>query len=131
MKIKALVLNKKGKLVEKEIHNTLEDLQKIVEGYIEMPYLSGVFAENDIDIIINEEGKLINLTPSIAVIDKENGGILDIVHGRCIFTSHDEDGETIGLNEEQIMIVERELKVSVDLINPNTFDSFTVKALFV
>ena len=39
--MKTLILSN-GKLEEKEIENTLETLQKIVGGYIEVPYISGV-----------------------------------------------------------------------------------------
>ena len=45
-----------GKLEAKDIKNTLEELQKIVGGYIEIPFLSKKFFEHGIDIIINEEG---------------------------------------------------------------------------
>jgi len=73
--MKVLVLSN-GELKEKEINNTLEDLQKIVEGYIEIPYLSEVFNKNEIDIIINEEGKLIDgMRPEIAIVSKKRGNI--------------------------------------------------------
>lgn len=44
---------------EREIKNELEDLQEIVGGYIEIPFLSREFNDNKIDVIINEEGKFI------------------------------------------------------------------------
>lgn len=72
MKIKALVLSK-GNLEEQNIDNTLEELQKIVGGYIEIPYLSKSFKEYGIDIIINDEGKFIEgLAPEIVVVGKKN-----------------------------------------------------------
>ena len=90
-------------LKEKDIGNELEDLQKIVGGYIEIPFLSKVFFENIIDMIINDEGKFIEgLKPEIAIVGKETNALLDIVYGNCIFASHDEEGETIGLNEEHL-----------------------------
>ena len=93
--MKTLILNN-GELAQKDISNTLEALQEIVGGYIEIPFLSQVFFENDIDIIINEEGKFIEgLKPEIAVIKKGTNNILDLVYGTCIFASHDDQGETI------------------------------------
>jgi hypothetical protein len=127
--MKTLILNN-GQLKEKEIDNTLETLQEIVGGYIEIPFLSQVFFENDIDIIINEEGKLIEgLRPEIAVIKKGTNNILDLVYGTCIFASHDEYGETIGLNVKQVGIIINELKTEVVLSQGEKH--FLVKALLI
>lgn len=127
--MKVLVLNK-GNLKEKEINNTLEELQMIVGGYIEIPHLSRRFYENDIDIIINEEGKYIEgMRPEIAVVERKTNSIVDIVYGNCIFASHDDEGETVGLNEEQINIVKDELKVIAEILMDNK-DIF-VRALFI
>ena len=121
-----------GKLEVKDIENTLENLQKIVGGYIEIPFLSGIFNKYKINPIINEEGKYIEgLKPEIALIDGNTKKILDIVYGNIIFTSHDEHGETIGLNEEQIKVVMEELKQDVTLTYQDNGKEFTVKALFL
>ena len=122
--MKVLVLEN-GMLKEKEIENTLESLQKIVGGWIEIPYLSQRFAEETIDVIINEEGKLIGLEPQIAVVKKDNNKILDLVVGNCIFASHDEEGDTIGLNDKQIEIIKEELRYEAMVLN------MIVKVLFV
>lgn len=129
--MKVLVLSN-GELKEKEINNTLEELQQIVGGYIEFPYLGDTFRKNIIDVIINEEGKFIEgLKPEIAIVDNKNGQILDIVYGNCIFASHDEKGNTTALNAEQIEIVMEELETVVELMNKDTLNSFNVRALFV
>lgn len=126
--MKVLVLSN-GELKTKEIENTLEDLQKIVGGYIEMPYLSKVFTDNGIDIIINEEGKFIEgLKPEIAVIGND-GKVLDIVYGNCIFVSHDANGETIELNNKQIKIVMEKLAMNVVLKGAEK--KFIVKGLVI
>lgn len=131
MKIKTLVLSN-GELEAREIGNELKDLQEIVGGYIEIPPLSRVFAENGIDVIINEEGKLIDgMKPEIAIVRGDTGTILDIVYGNCIFTSHDEEGETVSLSEEQMKIVEEELDLVIGLTNKNTLESFEVRALVI
>lgn len=129
--MKVLILSN-GELKEREIENTLEELQKIVEGYIEIPFLSKTLNDNIIDIIINEEGKMIEgMKPEIAIIDKKTSKILDVVYGNCIFASHDEEGNTTELNEEQIKIIKNELQTEFILTNPNTYESFLVKVLFI
>lgn len=128
--MKVLVLSN-GKLEEKEIENTLEELQQIVGGYIEVPFLGKIFNENKIDVIINEEGKFIEgLRPEIAVVDKATGKILDVVYGNCIFASHDAVGNTTELNEEQIKIVMQKLEMEVMLNFKDTEKEFIVKVLF-
>lgn len=127
--MKVLILSN-NKLTEKNIKNELTELQKIVGGYIEIPYLSGRFFENDIDIIINEEGKFIDgMKPEIAVI-KDNK-VLDIVYGNCIFASHDVEGNTIALNTRQMNIVAEELSTEVMLTSREDEKSFVVKGLFI
>ena len=129
MKIKTLVLSN-GNLEERNIDNTLEELQKIVGGYIEIPLISKVFKQHDIDVIINDEGKYIEgLNPEIAVVNKETNAILDVVYGNCIFVSHDNIGNTTGLNDGQIKVVTEELKLSA-MLHDNEKD-FLVKALLV
>lgn len=120
-----------GKLEVKEIENTLENLQNIVGGYIEIPLLSKVFKQHNIDTIINEEGKYIDgLKPEIAVIDGKTKQILDVIYGNCIFASHDEEGNTIGLNDKQLKVVTEELKMDVTLTYQEGKD-FIAKLLFV
>ena len=129
--MKVLVLSN-SELKEKEIKNTLEDLQQIVGGYIEIPFLSRVFNENKINIIINEEGKFIEgLEPEIAIIKKETNSILDIVYGNCIFASHDHEGNTIELNEKQKQIVKEELKTDILLKDSKADKHYLVRGLFI
>lgn len=132
--MKAIVLSN-GELEIKEIENTLETLQKIVGGYIEIPFLSHTLNQNNIRTIINEEGKLIeNMAPEIAVLDKKTNKLLDIVYGNCIFVGDNNDGDFIGLNEEQIKIIMSELKFEVALTykdDENNERKLLVKALFV
>ena len=129
--MKVLVLSN-GKLEEKDITNDLVELQAIVGGYIEVPYISKTLNDNGIDVIINEEGKFIEgLKPEIAVINKKTNSILDIIMGNCIFASHDAEGETISLSKEQIDIVKDALKLTVILEYQNTTKKNVVRALFV
>ncbi len=129
--MRVLVLSN-GKLKEQEIGNGLEHLQKIVGGYIEIPFLGDTFHNNGIDVIINEEGKLVDgLKAEIAIVNEKQGNILDIVYGNCIFASHDEEGNTVGLTEEQMQIVTEELETVIELMNKRTFEEFEVRVLFI
>lgn len=129
--MKVLVLSN-GNFEEKEISNELEDLQKMVGGYIEIPFLGKKLSDKGIDVIINEEGKLIEgMKAEIAIVDEKTGGILDIVYGNCIFASHDEEGNTIELTEEQNEFVKEELETVIELMNKKTFEVFEVRVLFI
>lgn len=79
------------------IKDDLEVLHKLVGGYIEVCSLT-----DDIDIICNEEGKLIGLQPNINLD-------YDIIVGNIIFVSH-KDAEFESLTDEQIKYILRELR---------------------
>ena len=57
--------------------------------------------------------------------------ILDVVYGSCVFVSHDEQGNTIGLNEEQIKVVIQELRMDITLTYSDLRKQFLAKALFI
>ncbi|MGP5523478.1 DUF3846 domain-containing protein [Glutamicibacter arilaitensis] len=68
-------------------------------------------AEANIDLIIDEEGKLTGKEPNnLATIRAIQLGVRllpgDVICGDVIFLGHDGEGATIGLNEEQLMILE-------------------------
>lgn len=87
-----VIVYEPGKAPEiKEIENTLECLRKIVKGYIE-----NVRIAHDLNLICNEEGKLINLQPNFFM----NG---DIIAGPCIIAADDRANEDYGsLTDRQI-----------------------------
>lgn len=83
----------------------LEDMQKIVGGYIEFhpfpPDLEVEYEDNSgIDIIMNEEGKLKELYPTMRLVS--DGKPYDIISGSILFCSHDNEGDSIGLTDDQI-----------------------------
>ena len=86
-KMITVVLAEPGKKAKvTEIENTLENLQKIVGGYIECIYPF----EDNVGIICNEEGKLIGLEPN-RVLRDDNGKAVDIIFGTFIITGLTED----------------------------------------
>lgn len=116
----------------REIKNTLANLQAIVGGNIEIPYISEELAEMGIDMIINEEGKLEDLRTTIIITDQEDGRVLDEIKGNVIFTSHDDEGETISLSNKQIEYLENNVLNSVGyMIGENGTDEGIVYVLSV
>lgn len=69
-----------------DIELDLKNQQKIVEGYIEVTAVN-----QDIILVLNEEGKLLNL-PYNFDLDKSGS---DYVVGTCFFMSSDETDITI------------------------------------
>lgn len=109
MKIKTIIKKSNEKYQITEIDNGLESLQDAVGGYIEAPFFP-ILEKHGITMFINEEGKLLDLPPSIAVII--NGELFDFICGNAVFTSSDDDGNTTSLNNEQIEIIEKLLNNS-------------------
>lgn len=99
----------------------LEFLQQSVGGYIERVAFDEEFNRRNIDMWINEEGKFNgNFKPTFIVVEKEEPGkILDIIMGDVVFTSSNEEGETIGLNDVQIQYIKSKLS-KVAVLNDGT-----------
>lgn len=102
-KVKSVV-KEPGKEAEiKDITIKLENLQKLVKGMIEIIPFPGI---EGLDIILNEEGKLINLDPNILIPEYN-----DMAVGPIIVLGFDEDkGDHRSLSEEEIKKVKEYLK---------------------
>lgn len=81
--------------VDKVTLNDLSWLQKKVGGFIECVH---PFPDRKIMLICNEEGKMIGLYPNLFIAG-------DVIAGDVIFCSYDEEGESIGLTEEQVACI--------------------------
>lgn len=79
--------------VRATLKNSLADLQKAVGGQIEI-----LSYKDNIDILLNEEGKLIRLEPNRKYCN-------DVLCGTFYFIGCNVDGETISLNEKQMEAV--------------------------
>lgn len=123
--MKVLVLSN-GIFKEKEIDNTLEALQSEVNGYIEIPYLSNRLSEKRIDMIINEEGKMIDDLKIEIVVVASNRNVTDIIFGNIVFASNDDEGNTVGLTDEQIEFIKHELNQEVIVE-----EGYSVKLLWI
>lgn len=88
-KIKVLIVEPAYDPYVKEIYNTLQEKQKIVGGLIEF-----IALENNVDLICNDEGKMLNLEMNKIITN-------DVICGTFIIAGQ-EKGNTISLTEEQI-----------------------------
>lgn len=79
-----------------ELNNSLENLQKAVDGYIQVLYPF----DDSACIICNEEGKLTGLPLNRAVRD-DSGEIYDILAGTFIITGLTED-DLCSLSDSQL-----------------------------
>lgn len=101
-----------------EVDNlNLKYLQSKVGGYIELVSWYNQLSDLNIDMWINEEGKSIQgLLPTFIVVDNKDE-IKDIIMGDVVFTSFDNEGNTIGLNDIQAQKIKRIFKKTAVLNN--------------
>ena len=78
-----------------EFKEGYKELQRLVEGSFEMPYLF-----DDVDIVVNEEGKINGSDPNRLLYYK--GQLIDILFGNILIVDANEEGETISLSEDKI-----------------------------
>lgn len=103
---KYLVLQTDGDF--KEVHeedykSTYALLRDNVEGSIEHISWIKAFDERGIDLWINDEGKLIDLDPTVALFD--DGNIVEVLNGNIVFSRYDSDGKTLPLTDEDITFI--------------------------
>lgn len=91
----------RGSLVE--IENSLKAKQDYVDGLIQ------VLTIEDIDIICNDEGKLMGLLPNRALFD-ESGEVVDVFCGSILAVRHNDEGEFTSIHPEDIQIINKYLK---------------------
>lgn len=94
------------KLVELDSDKTIgwKPISDLLNGaFIEHVNYNRTLRENNIDIWVDDCGKLEGLEPSVILM--EDGEILDVLAGNVVFTSFDDEGNTLPLSEEQIKII--------------------------
>lgn len=80
----------------------LDTLQAIVGGYIELVKLH--MGGRVLDLYCNEEGTILNLQPNVSLGDSD----LPPICGTVVVLSHDGEGNSIGLDNEEVkMAMER------------------------
>ena len=97
-KLRILIIEPSKEPYKIKIKYTLENLQKLVGGLIDIIEL-----ENNVDLICNDEGKILELP--INRITK-----CDIIVGTFLITGH-HNGETISLSKKQIRKYKKEFNL--------------------
>jgi len=99
---KGVVIETSGESRIIELDDTLEQLQREVGGLIE-----AVTLPNGVTMWLNEEGKLQQLDHNKQaqfIFDHTFGPGVDIVVGNAVITGGaDEEGQTLGLTDEQLL----------------------------
>lgn len=90
-----------------EIKNTLKAKQDYVGGYIQNICLE------DIDFIMNDEGKIKRLPPNRAII--MDNKVVDIICGNILCVRHDDKGNYIDILESDKETIESILKPCIAL----------------
>ena len=90
----------------------LRILQGIVEGLIEPIEITRglLYGQRSLTLWVNEEGKLTGKTPNFVATNfyTRKYGVVDIVVGTVVFTGGtDEEGETLGLTDETIQLLQQ------------------------
>ena len=101
-----------GNAAVKEIKGDLRSMQKEVGGLLTLANYYEELVENRIDIFADDEG-LLKADPKTTLIitDKENRmKVLTALVGNLVFVSHDDEGNTLALTDDQIMFIREHLK---------------------
>lgn len=99
-KIRVLVLRVGSSLEEVEVEKdkTLEFLQEVVDGYVDVLHIG-----HGIDIWLNDEGLLREDLPLNFVVGSiKSGKVAHQICGNVVFASHDREGNTISLTQKQM-----------------------------
>ena len=101
MQIKSIILEPEKDARIEMIDSSLEGLQKLVGGYIEViyPFDYKKYPLNQVAIICNDSGKIERLPLNRALYD-ENGNLFDVVAGNAVIVGVDAD-DFVSLNGEQ------------------------------
>ena len=92
---------------------------------IDIPYVSNELYKRKIDMVIDDEGKLVGKEPTVVILDKDDK-ILDVVVGNIAFCSTNDEGQSIGLKSEQIEYI-NSLTKAVIVDNDNEYKVLVIK----
>ena len=101
-----------GNAAVKDIKGDLKSLQTEVGGLITLANYYAELENNGIDIYADDEGLLkVDPKTTLIITDKKNRmKVLMCLVGNLIFVSHDDEGNTLGLTDEQIAFIKAHLK---------------------
>lgn len=90
----------------------LEYMQSVIGGCIDIPFVSEVLQEKGIDVVVADEQSfdIRNDTSLIVINDDE---VVSITTGKCILCGVDDEGKSVGLNEEQVDFIKENFRLSI------------------
>lgn len=87
-----------------ETLSTLKRFQGYVGGLVECVGLGAMTGDpslDDIDLVLNEEGKVNGLDQSLVLFNPD-GAVTDTIAGNAIFCTADEEGNWVGLDDDRV-----------------------------
>lgn len=84
----------------------LEYLQSLVGGYLEHFIIDRHLDDLHIDMWIDEEGKFkTDQYKATWSLCDHDGTVYDVIFGNCVFSKYNDEGETLGLTQDEVNIV--------------------------
>lgn len=108
---KIVVIKPEGKIEEREIDIKLDSLRELLEGHIETvpPLFVPQLGMQNIMLLVNESGKVDNLMPTIAVVDK-NFSVMEVLVGTVICVGMNEERDDFtGLTDAQVETIKENI----------------------
>ena len=97
-----------------EVENSLKAEQAFVGGYIEVYCIS-----DKLDVVCNDEGKINGLELRVAHIEDKR--ILEVIAGDCFVCRHNDEGEFVSIEDEDLEVIKEKLKPVVFTIGNRVF----------
>ena len=69
---------------------------------IDIPFVSNAYRENVIDVVIDDNGKLVDEPELTALIINKRAEVIDTICGTYLLTTHNYKGDTVSLTDEQV-----------------------------
>lgn len=87
------------------------EIQKALGGYFERVSFNTILEKENINMFVDDEGKLKDLKPSVAVCESvaNKMSVVEVLAGSIVFTNRKHEYD-YGLTDRQIQIIKEELK---------------------
>jgi hypothetical protein len=92
----------------REIENTLDAKQKFV-NFGRAGGLIQVVSLGDIDLILHDEGKILQYPPNRAILD-DDGEVLDVIVGNILAVRHNSEGDFTSILPSDVEVLDKYLK---------------------
>lgn len=97
--IQVVIIEPGEKPYKKMIANSLEAFREIIGGHVENLFIGRTAKDARIGIVLNEEGKLIDLPFNRKIIN--SGNVSDWLAGTIFITAYNMEGDNVSLNDDE------------------------------